>query len=191
MRSIFEILHEDNCVDPDGNMEYCHIYFASVNGVLTEFPMSSTPILNFDPRMRPWYVSAGSGDKTIVLLIDISHLMKRRQRLKLAKQAILSVLDGLQSNSFIAIIAFNDELSFSCFGMYSMSDRLLTFAMPETAKTKSLFVHMVNFIMFINSYCTFHIQRRKFRASDRAKYNKIERLCAGIQSQRYRQLFPS
>ena len=87
-----------------------------MNGVFVQFPGIATDTLSFDPRLRPWYVTAVSGDKTIILLVDISNAMKKAN-FQIVKKAVLSVLDGLQANSLISIIAFNNDISLSCFGV--------------------------------------------------------------------------
>ena len=80
-------------------------------------PDSSGNYRNYDPRFRPWYVSAASGSKDVVILLDISESMKKNGRMALAKSAVISVLNTLGQSSMVSVVAFNDQgLEFSCFG---------------------------------------------------------------------------
>ena len=71
---------------------------------------------SYDPRFRPWYVSAASGPKDVVILLDISGSMLQNGRLALAKGAVVSVLNTLGHSSFVSVVAFNEEIQLSCFG---------------------------------------------------------------------------
>jgi len=115
-------LHDEHCVDDDGNGKYCSMYFGTINGVFRQFPGVESPIddsgdyVSYDPRFRPWYVSAASGNKDVVIILDISGSMQTADRISLAKSAVVSVLSTLGSSSMVAVIAFNHELTKSCFG---------------------------------------------------------------------------
>jgi len=115
-------LHDDYCVDSDGNEKYCSVYFGSVNGLFRKYPGVESPrddrgnYISYDPRFRPWYVSAASGSKDVVILLDISGSMKTADRITLAKNAVISVLSTLGSSSMVAVVAFNHEITRSCFG---------------------------------------------------------------------------
>ena len=64
------------------------------------------------------YVKAASGNKDVIILMDISGSMKYNNRLDLAKEAVISVLSTLGSESFVSVIPFNDVAHLSCFGMF-------------------------------------------------------------------------
>eukprot|EP01083_Nonionella_stella_P187572 689514_1 len=113
-------LYETHCVDDEGNDEYCMMYFGSVNGVFRQFPGVENKKVNgayknYDPRFRPWYVSAATGNKDVVILLDMSGSMKSEGRKALAKEAVVSVLNTLGSSSFVNVVAFSDEIELSCF----------------------------------------------------------------------------
>ena len=71
--------------------------------------------LSYDPRFRPWYVSAASGSKDVVILLDISESMLQNGRLASAKDAVISVLNTMGHSSFVSVVAFNQEVELSCF----------------------------------------------------------------------------
>eukprot|EP01083_Nonionella_stella_P109494 319344_1 len=116
-------LHDEYCVDTDGNEEYCSMYLGTINGVFRIYPgvqnslTDSGDYADYDPRFRPWYVSAATGSKAVVILLDISNSMRHNDgfRIVLAKQAVISVLNTLGSSSFVNVVAFSDTLELSCF----------------------------------------------------------------------------
>eukprot|EP01084_Bolivina_argentea_P003407 6391_1 len=113
-------LYNNYCRDENGNHEYCNMYFGTINGVHTQFPgventKSANIYDNFDPRFRPWYVSAATGSKDVVILFDASGSMRENGRLQLAKEAVISVLRTLGSSSFVNVVAFSDNIELSCF----------------------------------------------------------------------------
>eukprot|EP01084_Bolivina_argentea_P016975 31699_1 len=59
-------LHDEHCVDNNGNEIYCLMYFGTANGVFRQYPggensKSNGVYKSYDPRYRPWYVSAATG----------------------------------------------------------------------------------------------------------------------------------
>eukprot|EP01080_Neovahlkampfia_damariscottae_P000057 gene57-4306_t len=62
---------------------------------------------DYDARFRPWYVSAASGPKKVVLLLDISGSMSNLGRIESAKSAAISIIDGLSHTDYISIIFFS------------------------------------------------------------------------------------
>eukprot|EP01080_Neovahlkampfia_damariscottae_P009160 gene9160-1248_t len=60
----------------------------------------------YDARFRPWYVSASSGNKRIILLIDVSGSMTT-ERLNKAKSAAKTIIDGLSFNDWVSVIKFS------------------------------------------------------------------------------------
>ena len=65
---------------------------------------------DYDPRFRPWYVTAISGAKNVILLIDTSGSMYR-DRIKIAKDATSAVINTLSNNDFVAVISFSGDAS--------------------------------------------------------------------------------
>ena len=78
-------------------------------------PASDGNYRSYDPRFRPWYVSAASGSKDVVILLDISESMKKNGRMALAKSAVISVLNTLGQSSMVSVVAFNQAVQLSCF----------------------------------------------------------------------------
>ena len=72
-------------------------YFASVEGVLTSFPVhdDSVPCDEYDPRYRPFYVETATPEaKDVVLVIDSSVSMTDK-KFTIAKKAAKTVLESL------------------------------------------------------------------------------------------------
>lgn len=63
---------------------------------------------DYDPRFRPWYVTATSGSKNVILLLDISGSMNDNFKLDSAKEALISVVNTLSNNDFVGVVTFSD-----------------------------------------------------------------------------------
>lgn len=59
--------------------------------------------VDYDPRFRPWYVSASSGGKNVILIIDVSGSMEG-SRIITAQDAAKSVIKTLSNNDFLGVI---------------------------------------------------------------------------------------
>ena len=138
-------IHQEHCIGDNGNVEtveYCQMYFGSLNGIYRQFPgVESTVntdgnIPNFDPRLRPWYIAAASGEHIIVILMDVSDSMRQNRRIAQLQTAVKSLLHILPSSTWISIVAFNDDVILPCFGV-SMTLCLCRFV-------------IANLFMFIN-----------------------------------------
>ena len=71
---------------------------------------------DYDPRLRPWYVSASAGSKNVIILIDASSTMKLSGRFEIAQKLAKFALDSLTSNDYVNVIMFNDAAESSdCF----------------------------------------------------------------------------
>nr|QJU69482.1 cacna2d1 [Nematostella vectensis] len=83
--------------------------FGSVEGVLRQYPSSEWQTnfagfhIDYDPRMRPWYIGATSGPKDIVIILDCSLSMKGK-RLRMAKEIAKTVLNTLTKQDFVNVI---------------------------------------------------------------------------------------
>ena len=67
----------------------------------------------YDPRERPWYVSASTGPKDIVLVVDTSESMNTlgedgQTRWDVAKNAVLDILSTMTHTDYVNIIPFAD-----------------------------------------------------------------------------------
>ncbi|XP_028405667.1 uncharacterized protein LOC114528242 isoform X2 [Dendronephthya gigantea] len=97
-------------------------YFGSSNGSYHQYPSSQQHCLEneiFDPQLSSWYVNAAmSARKKLVIIIDRSGSMGREQRMSLAKDAALTVLDTLTPDDYVTTIAFSNSVQFppGCFG---------------------------------------------------------------------------
>ena len=64
---------------------------------------------SYDPRIRPWYVAATSGPKDVLLVIDVSGSMNNFDRIGLAREAAISVVNTLTNSDFVGIVLFSDS----------------------------------------------------------------------------------
>ena len=68
-------------LDTDRNTEYGKAYVGTNLGSFRSYPSSrlldaeTGQCADFDPRFRPWYVTATSGAKNVILIIDTSGSM--------------------------------------------------------------------------------------------------------------------
>ena len=60
----------------------------------------------YDPRFRPWYATAASGPKDVVIVVDSSGSMSSGDRIEMAKEAATKVIDTLSSNDYVNVIDF-------------------------------------------------------------------------------------
>ena len=64
---------------------------------------------NYDPRVRPWYVSGASGPKNVVLILDTSGSMGRNDRLGNMQEAAKLVVSGLTHADSVAVVTFSSD----------------------------------------------------------------------------------
>ena len=72
---------------------------------ITSYDYETGTCTDYDPRFRPWYVTATSGAKNVILLIDTSGSMYG-DRMTLAKSAATAVINTLSNNDFLAVVSF-------------------------------------------------------------------------------------
>lgn len=96
------------------------------------FLQTSCPT-TYDPRVRPWYSSAASGPKDVILVLDTSGSMSYAGRMTKTKNAAKAVINMLSWADHATVIGFNS-------GVKTMTD---TYLMEATAANKIL---MNNFI---------------------------------------------
>ena len=77
------------------------------DGALSMYPEFSWCPTDYDPRFRPWYSTAATNPKIIVLVIDVSGSMGGYGRIELARDAALAVLDTLTWNDQVGFVLFN------------------------------------------------------------------------------------
>lgn len=58
---------------------------------------------DYDPRVRPWYISATSGPKDVVIVLDCSYSMKGK-KFEMAKSIAITVLNTLTKQDYVNIV---------------------------------------------------------------------------------------
>ncbi len=79
------------------------IYFASEEGVMTNFPTYDDPVKcdGYDPRFRPFYVETATPEaKDVVLVMDTSSSMTG-DKIDVAKEAAKTVLDTMNPKDHV------------------------------------------------------------------------------------------
>ena len=94
---------------------YTYSGFQSL-GTYTQWPAADTCSWDYDPRYRPWYVSAASGPKDVVIILDVSGSMNTNGRLGLAKAAAAALIDTLTDNDYVNLITFSTGATIAPFG---------------------------------------------------------------------------
>lgn len=96
------------------------IYYGSSTGVLANYPgilwpresQESTDCGNlYDPRVRPWYMSASTGPKNVILIIDKSGSMRTANRIGASKDAAKAVLNSLTHADYVGLVLFDSTAS--------------------------------------------------------------------------------
>ena len=93
------------------------VYFGSDDGVLFNFPgfVWDTSVgdaqcgVDYDSRLRPWQMTAATGPKNVVLILDISASMGLHGRLESMKTAAKKVVDAMTFADYVGVVLFNDE----------------------------------------------------------------------------------
>ena len=76
------------------------------------YPSATAPRVDgqceaYDPRIRPWYVSATTGPKNLIMVLDISGTMQFK--LGRVKEAANKIITSLGTVDFVGIVAFNES----------------------------------------------------------------------------------
>ena len=66
---------------------------------------------DFDPRIRPWYIAATSGQKNVVLILDISESMNDFGRLEAMKLAVTDIINSLILFDYVGVVVFSNDAS--------------------------------------------------------------------------------
>ena len=69
---------------------------------------------NYDPRLRPWYISAASAPKDVVIIIDSSASMLKSGRLHRAKATAKTLLQTLSKKDYVNVIAASGPHKCNC-----------------------------------------------------------------------------
>ncbi len=84
-------------------------YFASSKGWVKLYPshtLQTCHVLN--PLIRPWYVAATSGPKNVIIILDISASTLNNNRLGIAKEAAMVVIQTLTNADYATVVVFSD-----------------------------------------------------------------------------------
>jgi Ca-activated chloride channel family protein len=80
------------------------------DGALSMYPEFSWCPTDYDPRFRPWYSTAATNPKLIIVVIDVSGSMATNDRINLARDAALAVLNTLTWNDEVGFILFSNSV---------------------------------------------------------------------------------
>ncbi|XP_078678415.1 voltage-dependent calcium channel subunit alpha-2/delta-4-like [Branchiostoma floridae x Branchiostoma belcheri] len=85
-------------------------YYGAKEGEYHQFPKNDRSCDGNAHIFRNWYVSAASPKKkNVVIVIDVSGSMRKENRIELAKQAALTVLDTLTARDWAGVVSFSEE----------------------------------------------------------------------------------
>jgi hypothetical protein len=79
------------------------------DGVFMQWPAIDLCSPTYDPRFRPWYATAATNPKTVVMVIDVSGSMDAA-RIALAKESATAVLNTLTASDMVGIVLFNNAI---------------------------------------------------------------------------------
>jgi hypothetical protein len=89
-----------------------------------------------EPRVRPWYTAAVSGDKSVLLLLDVSGSMTATD-FCLMRRAVFVVLESLTPFDLVQVITFTDTAR--CFACMSDDDGACLPPVPATPENIAYF----------------------------------------------------
>ena len=91
------------------------MYFGAADGAYALYPGRLWPRdrdggcgKKYDPRIRPWYLSASNGPKNVIFILDSSGSMGQEGRMDLLKTAAKQVVDSLTFADYMGIVDFDD-----------------------------------------------------------------------------------
>ena len=87
-------------------------YIGTPKGTARIYPGASQKVCHdYDPRIRPWYIAATSGQKNVVLILDISESMNDFGRLEAVKMAVTDIIDSLILFDYVGVVVFSNDAS--------------------------------------------------------------------------------
>jgi hypothetical protein len=95
---------------------YSYSYFGSNSGAFRVSPgfrydhLSENQCVDYDPRMRPWYVNEAYNRKNLIILVESSSLMGLDGGVKLnsAKNSLKALVNTLDFDDTVNIIKYSD-----------------------------------------------------------------------------------
>ena len=93
------------------------MYFGAADGSYALYPGRLWPRdkdtkecgTKYDPRLRPWYLSAATGPKNVIFILDSSGSMMNSGRMELLKSAAKKIVDTLTFADYFGIVDFDSE----------------------------------------------------------------------------------
>ena len=76
-------------------------------GSYVQWPATDWCPTDYDPRFRSWYVSAASGPKDVVIVLDTSGSMTQQNRMNIMGTAALRLLNTFTDVDHVAMVQFN------------------------------------------------------------------------------------
>jgi len=80
-------------------------------GNYVQWPATQWCPANYDPRFRSWYVSAASGPKDVVIVLDVSGSMRQNDRMNIMQTAALRLLDTFTDVDYVSLVSFSSTAS--------------------------------------------------------------------------------
>ena len=76
-------------------------------GNYVQWPATEWCTTSYDPRFRSWYVSAASGPKDVVIVLDKSGSMSQQSRMEIMVRAAHRLLNTFTEADYIGMVAFS------------------------------------------------------------------------------------
>ena len=100
---------EFKALDEGRDYRYGKAYIGSTGSAFRSYPTTKQydgyECADYDPRFRPWYVTATSGAKNVILIIATSASMLG-DGLEVPRTAAKAVINTLSNNDFLGVISF-------------------------------------------------------------------------------------
>lgn len=85
-------------------------YIGTPIGTARIYPGASQKVCyDYDPRLRPWYIAATSGQKNVVIILDVSESMNDFGRLEAVKQAVTNIINSLILFDYVGVVVFSTD----------------------------------------------------------------------------------
>lgn len=85
-------------------------YFGTQDiGGFAQWPWGKYCTGTYDPRFRPWYSTAASGPKDVVIVVDTSGSMGAGRRVEMAREATKKVIDTLAWTDYATVVTFGSS----------------------------------------------------------------------------------
>lgn len=107
VQASFRSIAQQTYNDPN---RVAYMYFGiQENGAIIQWPASQWCPTHYDARFRPWYASAASGPKDVVLTLDNSGSMMQNNRWTLLKEGVELILKTLTEYDYLGVVLFSND----------------------------------------------------------------------------------